>query len=184
MSRLKLSDQSKQLLTAQVRLTGAFHHDLKTGTGTNFQATAEFDQCTSAIHLAVAIGGTRNSVTMDRKHRNNGRRAARFIEACANGGVESLSLNEAGEHELATDAEIMLRHAVRTGKGSYYPRLAGIEDLRLIVTPTQRGALVATLETDDASAQILLPRSPGEAYAVLTEHLERFITGHRMAMIA
>ncbi|MGA3825368.1 hypothetical protein [Pseudomonas chlororaphis] len=184
MSRLKLSNQSKQLLAAQVRLTGTFHHDLKTAIGTNVQATTEFDQCTSAIHLAVAIGGTRNSITMDRKHRNNGRRAARFIEACANGGVESLSLDEAGEHELATDAEIMLRHAVRTGKGSYYPRFVGIEDLRLTVTPTQRGTVVATLETDDASAQILLPRSPGEAYAVLAEHLERFVAGNRLAMTA
>lgn len=184
MSRLKLSNQSKQLLAAQVRLTGAFHHDLKTETGTNVQATAEFDQCTSAIHLAVIIGGTRNSVTMDRKHRNNGRRAARFIEASANGCVESLSLDEESAHELATDTEIMLRHAVRTGKGSYFPRIAGIEDLRLTVTPSQRGAIVATLETEDASAQILLPRSPGEAYAVLAEHLERFVAGHRSAMAA
>lgn len=184
MSWLKLSNQSKQLLAAQVRLTGVFHHDLKSETGTNVQATVEFDQCASAIHLAVAIGGTRNSITMDRKHRNNGRKAARIIEACANGGVESLSLNEAGEPHLAKDTEIMLRHAVGTGSGSYYPRLANIDDLRLHVTPTQRGALVATVETDDASAQILLPRPPGEAYAALAEHLERFIIGHRMAMIA
>ena len=34
MSRLKLSNQSKQLLAAQVRLTGTFYHDLKTAAGT------------------------------------------------------------------------------------------------------------------------------------------------------
>lgn len=184
MSRLKLSNQSKQLLAAQIRLTGTFHHDLKTEIGTNVQATVELDQCTSAVHLVVIIGGTRNSVTMDRKHRNNGRRAARFIEASANGCVESMSLDEAGAHELATDTEIMLRHAVRTGKGSYFPSIAGIEDLRLTVTPTQRGAIVATLETEDASAQILLPSAPREAYAVLAEHLERFVNGHRLAVAA
>jgi len=184
MSRLKLSNQSKQLLSEQVRLTGTFHHDLKTAAGTNVQATVEFDQCTSAIHLSVAISGTRNSITLDRKHRNNGRRAARFIEASANGGVESLSLDGSDEHDLVTDTEIMLRHAVRTGKGSYYPRIAGIEDLRLIVASTQRGAIVATLETDDASAQILLPRATHEGYAVLVEHLERFVAGHRSAVAA
>lgn len=184
MNRLTLNAASFIRLGAQLKLNGTFSHTLRNDQRISMAATVEIEQCSAAIYVLISIGSSRNSITLDRSSKTAAGRLARYIESIANGEPVPMGVAEVDEYLLASDMEVMLRTAVRLGRGTHYLPVEGLDDVSVLLRKTSSGRLLATIEADGVVLQVLLPRSPAEAYATLAESVERLITGRRAALAA
>jgi hypothetical protein len=64
MSVFKLSDQSVQLLNAQVNLSGTFHHSLRRDDRSALPFRLNVDRCAQSTAFIVEIGAQRHSITL------------------------------------------------------------------------------------------------------------------------
>lgn len=183
MNQFTLSTTAFIRLKAQLNLNGAFNHTLYNTHRMSVRSVVAIEQCHAALHVKVTIGRSCSSITVDRTASPDTRRIARFIEACANATPFDLAPFDE-ETELASEIEITLRSAVRLGRGTYYLDVEEIRDLCVGLSPTRSGLLLATIEADDVSVQVLLPRDIAKAYVMLAENVQTFITGHRNAQAA
>lgn len=178
MTALALSSASRQRLQQQAELNGVFHHILSDGTGLSVQATVTVEQCERAIEVHVTIGERNCSVTLDRRHRGNHHRIARFITGEANGYLPS-GLLEVGEHELVSNIESSLRYALQLGRGTHYLPIDDLE-ICLLLRRSPRG-VDCRLEGHGASLHFRLPLDRRHAYARLFETVSQFVQGVHLA---
>lgn len=184
MNRLTLNAAAFIRLGAQLKLNGTFNHTLRNDQRISMAATVEVEQCRAAMYVLISIGRSRNSITLDRNSKTAASRLTRYIESIANGEPVPMGVAEVDEYLLASDMEVMLRTAVRLGRGTHYLPVEGLNDVCVLLRKTSSGRLLATLEAEDVSLEVLLPRSAPEAYAMLADNVERFIRGHRAALAA
>src|SRR5690606_34133548 len=107
-------------LQAQVRLNGTFHHRLMAeNPRRSVHATVEMEQCTQGLHVRVTHNGNRHSlgVTLSKQRHDTAARVARFIEDAVNGDASDVP--DADEYLLVSDIEVVLRQALRMGRGTY-----------------------------------------------------------------
>jgi hypothetical protein len=182
-SLLKLNANAFTRLKAQLNLNGTFNHTLRNAKHVSMQLTVAVEQCSAAIHVQVSTGHHQSCVTLDRANRANAIRVARFIEAVANGYPFSGAPDDA-EYSLASGMEIMLRTAIRKGRGTHYLQVEDLDDLHVCLRQGCTGALIATIEADDVALKLLLPRDAAKAYSMLASNVEQFIAGHRAALAA
>ena len=183
MNRLTLNAAAFVRLGAQLKLNGTFNHTLRNDQHISMAATVEVEQCHAAVYVRINIGRSRNSITLDRNSKTAASRLARYIESIANGEPVPMGVAELDEYLLASDTEVMLRTAIRQGRGTHYLPVEGL-DVAVLIGKTSSGRLLAAIEAEDVTLQVMLPRNPPEAYATLAENVERFIGGHRAAQAA
>ncbi len=170
-------------LKAQANLNGTFSHTLRNELRATAQVSVEIEQCERAVHATVRGGTYVNSVTLDKASRANAIRLTRFIEASVNGGSFGAVGLEVGEHDLADDMELTLRHALRLGRGTHYLPTEDL-DTCILMQRTWNGSQVAVLEAEDVQVQIALPRDRRAAFEMLKTDVGRFLAGHRAARAA
>lgn len=183
MNRLTLNAAAFIRLGAQLKLNGTFNHTLRNDQRISMAATVEVEQCSAAVYACIRIGRSCNSIKLDRNSKTAANRLARYIECIANGEAP-IGVGEPGEYLLASDMEVMLRTAIRMGRGTHYLPVEELDDVAVFLCKTSSGRLLATLEAEDVSLEVLLPRSAPEAYTMLADNVERFIRGHRAALAA
>lgn len=185
MNRLLLNTAALVRLEAQVRLNGTFQHRLTAeGPHRSVLATVVIEQCSQGIHVGVTHNGTRHSlcVTLDNQRSDNGARVARFIESTVNGDATS-GVPDVDEYLLVSDLELMLRTAIRCGRGTYWLPAHELEP-ELLISRHPRGSYDVQLRIDDAAVQFTLPADSKRAYSVLVDHLRRFLQDYRAAFSA
>ncbi|WP_017517063.1 hypothetical protein ACQCLI_13065 [Pseudomonas nitroreducens] len=177
---LALTAASRQRLQQQAELNGVFHHTLTDGAGLSVLATVTIEQCERAIEVNVTIGehSCTVTITLDRRHPDNHHRIARFITGEANGYIPS-GLLEVGEHELISNMESSLRHALQLGRGTHYLPLDDIE-VCLLLHRSPHG-IDCRLEGQGATVHFRLPFDRRRAYTRLHETVRQFVQGVRLA---
>ena len=183
MNRLQLNATAFIRLQAQVRLNGTFHHRLMAeNPRRSVLLTVAIEQCGKALRAEVAHNGTRNTVTLDRTRQDNPARLARFIEETVNGNAAS-SVAETGESLLVDNIEIVLRQALRAGRGTF---MVDADELQpeLVISRNPHGSYIAQIRLDDATSMIVLPADAQRAYNQLADHLALFLHGYRDALAA
>ena len=182
MNRLTLNAAAYIRLGAQLNLNGTFHHTLRNDQRVSMAATVAIEQCGAAICAQINISRSRHSITLDRS-KTAAMRLAGYIESIAN-GEGPIGMSEPGEEQLAQSMEVALRKAIRTGQGTHYLPIEGLDGLLVAMHKGNTGRIVADIQAEHVSLQVLLPRNPAEAYAMLADNVERFISGHRAALAA
>lgn len=177
MSFLKLDSLAFIRLQAQLQLNGTFSHTLRHERAARVSVTIE--QCADAIWARVASGPRSNSITLDRGNPRNALRLAGLIEATANGTEPG---NMPAPDDPVLEMEILLRSAIRTGRGHYRLPIADL-DVSLSLREG-RFALQATLASASAELLVLLPRDSQQAFRVLRGNVRQFIASHRSALAA
>src|SRR5690606_14507271 len=158
MNRLLLNTAALIRLEAQVRLNGTFQHRLTAeNPHRGVLATVVIEQCSQGIHVGVTHNGTRHSlcVTLDNQRSDNGARVARFIESTVNGDATS-DVPEIDEYSLVSDLELMLRTAIRCGRGTYWLPAHELEP-ELLISRHPHGSYDVQLRIDDAAVPFTLP---------------------------
>jgi len=182
MNRLQLNATAFIRLQAQVRLNGTFQHRLMAeNPRRSVLASVAIEQCGKALRVEVTHNGTRNTVTLDRQRQDNPARLARIIEESVNG--EAPSVAETGEALLVDNIEIVLRQALRTGRGTF---VFDADELQpeLVISRNPHGSYIAQIRLDDATSMIVLPANAQRAYTQLSDHLAMFLHGYRDALAA
>ncbi|MNG21949.1 hypothetical protein D3C84_1063800 [compost metagenome] len=128
----------------------------------------------------MAIGSSRNSVTLDKRNRNNHERVARFLTALANG--YRTNVPDAGEHELLDEMEDTLRRAITNARGTFQLPLEDL-DVWLLITRKGNGYAVQ-LEADDVRIHTQLPLHRPDAYAELEAFVSSFVQSFRTSLAA
>lgn len=100
MSRLILSHNGLNLLPTQVRTTGTFGHKLirpgAPGHSASIEATLSTEHSDRYLNISVRIEGTTNSLCIPKTGvRDLVRKAQAFIEACANGTLDTAEAHHA-----------------------------------------------------------------------------------------
>lgn len=183
MNRLQLNATAFIRLQAQVRLNGTFQHRLMAENPRRSVLTSvAIEQCGKALRVEVTHNGTRNTVTLDRQRQDNPARLARFLEETVNGDEPS-SVSETGETMLVDNIEIVLRQALRVGRGTF---LFDVDELQpeLVISRNPHGSYIAQIRLDDATSMIVLPADRQRAYAQLSDHVAMFLHGYRDALAA
>ncbi|MCY1361739.1 hypothetical protein D9M69_484170 [compost metagenome] len=130
--------------------------------------------------MQVAIGSSRNSVTLDNRNRNNADRVARFLTALANG--YRTNVPDAGEHELLDEVEDTLRRAITQGRGAFQVPL---EDLDIWLTISRKDANYAVqLDADDVRVHSQIPLHRPAAYRELEAFVYGFVQSYRASQAA
>lgn len=184
MNTLILSPDARSKLAGQVSLNGAFIHSLQSGNGVICaMANVVIEQCHSAVSVRVELGDSVNSITLKRQE-NTAERIAVFLEELAN-GVSPSSVPEIEEHLLVSDMESMLRDAVRLRQGTYYLPAEGIEQLCLLLHPSNsdpvRTVFRFELDSVGLTLPLLLPNDRGLAYELLSGCVQELIANYRYA---
>lgn len=183
MNRLQLNATAVARLEAQLRLSGIFQHRLDAEQPRrSVHTTIAVEQASKAIRVEVAHNGTRNSVTLDKKRRDNVVRIARFIEATVNGDAVTGPPEMDGD-VLVSDLEIALREALRFGQGTFVLPADELEP-KLLISRTSRGGFLVQLRLGSANAGFTLPADRSVAHTRLTAHLQRFLQDYRAAFSA
>ncbi len=132
MNALTLSHANRAMLAEQAVSNGTFLHQLRDAQGNaRVIATIAIEQCDQAISVRLEMADTRNQITISRRD-DAGERIACFVEDVANGKTPS-AVPELHEAELIDCQEVMLREAIRLGRGTYYLAIEGELDLCLLV---------------------------------------------------
>lgn len=126
MNRFSLSDTTLARINAQLNLTGTFQHTCKSAFGPDciaFKLKVERGAETTAA--TVEMGGERHSITLETAHDRKHLLLADFIDAIANGRVDSaepappritsIGLIPEPEALLDTDQQEQLRYLVKKG---------------------------------------------------------------------
>lgn len=184
MNRLLLNATAFMRLQAQVRLNGTFHHRLMAeNPRRSVYATVAIEQCTQGLHVTVTHNGNRHSlgVALDKKRNDNAARVARFIEDAVNGDTSNVP--EVDEYLLISDMEIVLRQALRMGRGTYQLPADELEP-ELLISRNPHGSYIAQIRLEDATSMIVLPADGQRAYDRLASHLQQFLQGYRDSLAA
>lgn len=134
MSRFSLSDKTLVMLQGQLRLNGTFQHCAKSAYSLDsliFKLKVE--QGAQEIAATVIVGGERHSLTLAKCATDNHHTLADFIDAIANGTVDTAipapprvtALPAEPEPLLSTEQEGQLRHVI--AKGGFLALEVGLE---------------------------------------------------------
>lgn len=183
MNRLQLNATAFIRLQAQVRLNGTFHHRLMADNPRrSVLVSVAIEQYGTALRAEVTHNGTRNTVTLDRQRQDNPARLARFIEETVNGDTPS-SVAETGDPVLVDNIELVLRQALRAGRGTL---VFDADELQpeLVISRNPHGSYIAQIRLDDATSMIVLPADTQRAYSRLADHVHLFLHDYRNALAA
>tara|TARA_R110001592_G_scaffold65634_2_gene201210 strand:- start:2452 stop:2985 length:534 start_codon:yes stop_codon:yes gene_type:complete len=171
MSMLKLNTASNQRLPAQLTLNGTFQHTLRNSKGVECRINLEVLQCTRAIQVSVKGGPIWLSVTLGRPV--NPRRVARFIESATN-GTPFHEAPYAEEDELVSEIESTLREVAVKRKGSHH--FCTDDDIWVSIAAMDRRC---KFEVEDTTFSMTLPTDTEQAYLLLHENLQAFLSACR-----
>lgn len=181
MHTVTLSTSARSQLAGQISQNGTFAHHLYAENGQHC-ATAHIvvEQCTDAVQVTVEIGDSRNNITLARRE-DTGERTALFLEQLANG--VPCTVPAPGEYELVSDMESMLRNAVRLRQGTYYLPTEDVEDLTLLLTPSnsdpERAVFRFEMDSFGLTLPLLLPCDRVQAYELLASCVQELIANYR-----
>ncbi|MNO67638.1 hypothetical protein D3C76_584460 [compost metagenome] len=89
-NQFTLSDNSTQSLAAQLQLNGTFNHTCRSAFGQrNIQLRMKVEQAHGEANVTIEMGGQRHSIVISHKVPNGWSTLADFIDAIANGRVDS-----------------------------------------------------------------------------------------------
>lgn len=184
MSSLSLSQDSRDLLVAQVAQNGTFIHGLCNAQGLTVAIVyVLIEQCDAAVHLRVELGDSRNTLTLARRE-DNAERVIRFIEELAN-GVSPVSVPTIDEIEWVSAQEILLRDAVRLGQGTFHLPDDQDLDLALALRPAssdlRRSIFYFEMHGRIITLPLLLPTDRQQAYRLLADCVRELIANYRSA---
>lgn len=94
MKKLKLDEQSLQLLQAQANLSGEFHHTLRARQGADMPFRLTVDRSPPSVAFTVHMGTQRHSIELPINAAMH-RKLANFIEEIANGSADDPALIDA-----------------------------------------------------------------------------------------
>lgn len=187
MNTLTLSPAGRPYLAEQATQNGTFTHLLRDAQGiVRGMANIIVEQCDKAISVRVELGDSRNSITLARRD-DAGERIARFVEEIAN-GVTPSSVPEVDEHELVSEEEVMLRDAIRLGRGTYYLVAEDDLDLCLCLRPgvIEPSRTLFRFELNGAAITLwlMLPADRQIAYELLSGCVEELVANYRSGAAA
>lgn len=183
-NQFTLSDSSLRSLAAQLQLNGKFHHSCRSAYGRRFlQLTMQVEQGAGTAAVAIEIGGERHSITIDHRTPRSDAALADFIEAIANGRIDSAEPAPARttpalpelEPLLDTAQQQALRDLVR--KGGFLDVHVGLEHpVRLAVHRTYNTqgitAVLSLGESQPRTTAWTLRQQPEKCFRALMESVE------------
>lgn len=182
MQPLYLSPLARSRLSQQITQNGVFVHTLYGDNGVSCATAAiAIEQCDCAVSMRVELGDSINSITLVHRE-DTGKRAALFLEELAN-GVPTSAVPEVDEYLLVSDLELTLRHAIPRQQGTYELPVEGIENLWLILRPSDSDPSRTVFQFELDSVGITLPlRLPSDhrlAYEMLLACVQEFVATYR-----
>lgn len=183
-NQFTLSDNSLRSLAAQLQLNGKFHHSCRSAYGRRFlQLTMKVEQGAGGAAVAIEIGGERHSITIDHRTPRGDATLADFIEAIANGRIDSAEPAPARiipalpelEPLVDTAQQEALRDLVR--KGGFLDVHVGLDHpVKVAVHPTHTSqgitALLSLGERRPRTSAWTLRQSPAKCFQALLESIE------------
>lgn len=182
MHTLYLPPLARSRLSQQITQNGVFVHTLYGDNGVNCATAAiVIEQCDSAVSMRVELGDSINSITLVHRE-DTGKRAVLFLEELAN-GVTTSAVPEVDEYLLVDNLELTLREAIRMQQGTYELPVEGIENLWLILRPSDSDPARVVFQFELDSVGITLPlRLPSDrrlAYELLLACVQEFVATYR-----
>lgn len=184
MSSLTLSPDARSKLAEQVSQNDTFIHSFHAANGMICaMAYVIIEQCAEAISVRVELGDSVNTVTLGR-HQNTAELVALLLEELAS-GVSPSTLLGGNRSLLVKDTESVLREAVRLGQGSYCIPAGRVEQLGLLLQPSNsdpsRTVFRFELDSNGITLPLLLPSDRELAYELLSGCVQELIANYRYA---
>lgn len=184
MNAFTLSDSSLRSLAAQLQLNGKFNHTCRSAYGRRFlQLTMQVEQGAGEAAVLVEIGGERHSITISHREPRGDSTLADFIEAIANGRIDSAEPAPARvtpvlpelEPLVDTSQQQALRDLVR--KGGFLDVHVGLEHpVKVAVHRTYNTqgitAVLGLGESQPRTSAWTLRQPPEKCFLALLESVE------------
>ncbi|MDH4873037.1 hypothetical protein [Pseudomonas sp. BN515] len=176
MSRFSLSDQDLVRLAAQLNLTGTFNHNARSAYSDQvLPFKLQVEQGGATVSTTILVGGERHTLALEAADRTKHHTLADFIDAIANGTVDSAEpappriMSQVDEPEplISTEQVEQLHHIVRRG---------GSLDLDVGLQHPIRVATHRTFNREGLTVILTIgkERPRTTCFTVLGKHNERF----------
>lgn len=186
-----LSDSSLRSLAAQLQLNGKFNHTCRSAYGRRFlQLTMQVEQGAGEAAVLIEIGGERHRITISHREPRGDATLADFVEAIANGRIDSAEPAPARtlpalpelEPLLDTAQQQALRDLVRNG--GFLDVHVGLEHpVKVAVHRTYNTqgitALLALGESQPRTTAWTLRQQPEKCFRALVESVEHLAAAGR-----
>ncbi|MDF3842691.1 hypothetical protein P3W55_13325 [Pseudomonas citronellolis] len=183
-NQFTLSDSSLRSLAAQLQLNGKFRHSCRSAYGRRFlDLTMQVEQAASEAAVLIEAGGERHRITISHREPRGDITLADFIEAIANGRIDSAEPAPARttpalpqpDSLVDTAQQQALRDLVR--KGGFLDVHVGLEHpVKVAVHRTYNTqgitALLSLGEAQPRTSAWTLHQAPAKCFQALLESVE------------